>query len=157
MLDFGGLADAIEHAIEAAGGRQTKLDEEHIRRVRARLEEASSLFAGHSFRAAKIPNGSFGGLPTGHELGTHHSRAQDVIQETLHGIVEDLDAFAANVHKAASLVRDTDGQATHDMAAKQKLVEKMDGLVDHFHNDDAYNTGRNQHHYDWHHHQGAHR
>jgi len=94
---FAGLSAAMQYvAVE-----QTTID-----RVISFLRENSEGDWARQFAAdAAIALPSLGRGDRAQELGLHHDRAQQVMAETVQGIVVDLEAFADSVHAAARLIR----------------------------------------------------
>ena len=132
---FAGLSAAMQYvAVE-----QTTID-----RVISFLRENSEGDWARQFAAdAAIALPSLGRGDRAQELGLHHDRAQQVMAETVQGIVVDLEAFADSVHAAARLIRRADEDTAETMVATQRVVEMLDEASLTSQSDTAYDRARN--------------
>jgi len=138
---------ALDAAIGAITNvlRDLNLDEYEIRKVVAALSTESSDLGDNSFhRSARIDPASFGGTETAQALGNHHHRAYSVIDETIRGMVKDLEDFRDNVRNAVELVTRADETAASDLDVRRQLVASaMTNVVVNSAGDRAHNEARN--------------
>lgn len=131
-----GLSAAMQYvAVE-----QTTID-----RVISFLRENSDDDWARQFASdAPIAMPSLGRGDRAQELGLHHDRAQQVMAETVQGIVRDLEAFADSVNEAARLIRRADEDSAETMVATQRVVEMLDEASLTSHSEAAYDRARNE-------------
>ncbi len=96
-----------------------------------------------STRTPGSPSGSFGGSPVGHELGDHHSRAQQVFTETIKGVTQDLTKFRDGVKQAVQLVTVADESSADDLNRKREIAEGLQSVWQNSEGERAYHRGRN--------------
>ena len=125
--------------------RDLNVDEYRIRQVVAALNDESAELGDNSFhRSARINPASFGGTETAQALGNHHQRAYSVIDETIRGMVRDLEDFRDNVRNAVELVTRADETAAGDLEARrQRVADAMTYVVQNSAGDRAHNEARN--------------
>lgn len=92
-----------------------------------------------------VAQSSFGGSRPGEQLGYHHAKAQEVIEDTLRGVIGDLTRFAEATTKAVQLVTDADTGSAADLAAKQDAVAVLAGSTRYLEADAANHEARNEH------------
>jgi hypothetical protein len=92
-----------------------------------------------------VAQSAFGGSHPGERLGYHHAKAQEVIEDTLRGVIGDLTRFANATTKAVQLVSEADGGSAADLAAKQDAVAVLAGSTRYFEGDAANREARNEH------------
>ena len=121
------------------------LDEAEIRNVVRTLSDGSTDLGDESFhRAANINPASFGGSETARTLGAHHERAYLVIDDTIRGVVRDLELFRDNVRNAVELVTRADETAAGDMdARRQRVADAMTFVWRNSEGDHANHDARN--------------
>ena len=90
-----------------------------------------------------IQRESFGGNDPAIDLSYHHGRAHQVMTATKRGIQDDIEAFAANLLKAAEVIIDVDAAAATDLKKKQALAEAFHYLDQNSHADAAHDHSRN--------------
>jgi hypothetical protein len=141
------LTFALDAAIGAIANvlRDLNLDEYEIRRVVTALSDESHDLGDSSFhRAARIDPAAFGGTETAQALGTHHHRAYSVIDETIRGMVVDLEEFRDNVRNAVELVTRADETAASDLdARRQRVANAMTNVALNSAADRAHDEARN--------------
>ena len=141
------LTFALDAAIGAITNvlRDLNVDEYKIRQVVEALSEGSEELGDNSFhRNARISPASFGGTEAAQALGNHHQRAHMVIDETIRGMVRDLEAFRDNVRNAVELVSRADETAAGDLdARRQRVADAMTYVVQNSAADQAHNEARN--------------
>jgi hypothetical protein len=140
VFSLGGAVGAIVDVLQ-----DLNLDEYEIRQVVRTLTEGSTDLGDSSFhRTARIAPASFGGSDTAQALGSHHERAYQVIDDTIQGVVRDLETFRDNVRTAVELVTRADETAAGDMDARRQRV--ADAMTYVWHNsagDHANHDARN--------------
>ena len=92
-----------------------------------------------------VAQSAFGGSRPGGQLGYHHAKAQEVIEDTLRGVIGDLTRFAHATTKAVQLVTEADTGSADDLAVKQDAVAVLAGSTRYFQGDAANHESRNQH------------
>lgn len=138
MLD--GMSGVI-----AAAMRDLHVDEYQIQQVIRTLDDGSTDLGDQSFhRTAKINPAAFGGSETAQTLGTHHDRAYKVIDETIRGVVRDLETFRDNVRMAVQLVNTADETVARDMdVRRQRVADAMTQVAQNSAGDHANQEARN--------------
>lgn len=139
----GGVLGAVAAIQEIL--RDLNVDEYEIQQVVRALTEKSSDLGDNSFhRTAKINPASFGGSETALALGNHHDRAYMVIDDTIRGMVRDLENFRDNVRNAVDLVTQADETAASDLdARRQRVADAMTHVVRNSAGDHANEEARN--------------
>lgn len=142
-FNFGVLGAAA--AALAGVLRDLNLDEREIQNVIRALTTESADLGDNSFhRGAKVNPASFGGSETAQALGGHHDRAYMVIDETIRGMVRDLETFRDSVRTAVDLVTTADETAASDLEARrQRVVNVMTHVVRNSAGDQANQEARN--------------
>ena len=140
VFSVGGAVDALVDVLQ-----DLNLDEYEIRQVVRTLTDGSTELGDDSFhRTAKINPASFGGSETAQALGEHHQRAYMVIDDTIRGVVRDLETFRDNVRNAVELVTRADETAAGDMdARRQRVADAMTYVTHHSAGDHANHEARN--------------
>lgn len=140
MFALGAAVGAIIDVLQ-----DLNLDEYQIRQVVGALTEGSTDLGDESFRRdAKIAPASFGGSATAQTLGSHHDRAYLVIDDTIRGVVRDLERFRDNVRNAVELVTTADETAAGDMdARRQRVADAMTFVWRNSAGDRAHDEARN--------------
>jgi hypothetical protein len=106
--------------------RDLNVHEDKIQAVIDALNDGESDLSDSSFaQYARIPPSSFGGSPVGHDLGTHHNRAQEVFTETIKGVTEDLTKFRDGVRQAVQLVTTADQSSADDLNRKREIADGL--------------------------------
>ena len=144
-MSFGlGVLGAAAAALEGVL-RDLNLDEREIQNVIRALSTESADLGDNSFHhSAKVTPAAFGGSETAQALGGHHDRAYMVIDETIRGMVRDLETFRDSVRTAVELVTTADETAASDLdARRQRLVNLMTHVVRNSAGDQANNEARN--------------
>ena len=125
--------------------RDLNVEEDKIQKVIDALGSSSVDLADGSFDHARIPAGVFGGSPLGHELGSHHGKAQQVIADTIAGVTTDLEHFRDGVRNAVRLVRSADEASADDLNRKREIVDGLQRVWTHSEGDRANRHSRNTH------------
>ena len=125
--------------------RDLHVDEYRIQQVIRALDEESTDLGDQSFhRTAKINPAAFGGSETAQALGTHHDRAYKVIDDTIRGVVRDLETFRDNVRMAVQLVNSADETVARDMdVRRQRVADAMSQVAHNSAGDHANQDARN--------------
>lgn len=132
------LIDGLIRALE------TVVDPDELAVVKEELERnANALDRGH-FQDLSVSESAFGGSPEGMRLGVHHSRAHEVIAETIDGVVADIRDFREGVVRAESLIHEADSGAGADLGKKQAAVAELDDANRWFESDAKYDHARNE-------------
>lgn len=143
MLALGAAVGALVDVL-----KDLNLDEYEIRKVIEALTDESTDLGDNSFhRSAQITPTSFGGHETAHTLGSHHNRAYQVIDETIRGMVRDLETFRDNVQNAVELVTRADEDSAADLQVQQQRVaDAMTWVWRNSAADRAHDEARNSQH-----------
>ena len=137
------MYDAGTFAPLASVMRDLNVHEDKIRDVITALTAGETDLSDNSFAAARIPESSFGGSPTGLDLGSHHSRAQEVFTGTIKGVTDDLTRFRDGVRQAVQLVNTADQSSADDLQRKREVAESLEAVWQNSAGDRAYDTARN--------------
>ena len=114
--------------------------------VSSKLTSSSDSIGDSSFmQRLHVAQSAFGGSGQGSQLGYHHTKAQEVIEDTLRGVIEDLGRFAAATKQAVQLVSDADTTSAADLKAKQEAVAVLASSTRYFEGDEANHEARNEH------------
>jgi hypothetical protein len=137
------LAGAVGAIVDVL--QDLNLDEYEIRQVIKTLSDGSTDLGDESFhRTARIDPASFGGSEAAQALGSHHERAYLVIDDTIRGVVRDLEDFRDNVRNAVELVTRADETAAGDMdARRQRVADAMTHVWRNSAGDHANHDARN--------------
>lgn len=134
------LIPGFSDALSSVQVEQTTID-----RVIAALDECTDESWGRQFAAdTPIATPSLGRGDRAAELGAHHDRAQQVMTETVQGIIADLTSFADGVREAADLIRRADETTAQDLAQARRAVEMMTDAWVSPESDAAYDQARNE-------------
>ena len=123
--------------------RDLNVEEDKVQKVIRALGTSSQDLGDGSFAGARIPESSFGGSPEAKELGYHHNRAQQVMQNTIDGMTKDLETFRDSVQTAARLVEDADQGAAGDLTRRMEVIAAMESVYTNSAGDRAYDESRN--------------
>jgi hypothetical protein len=125
--------------------RDLNVHEDKIQKVIDALDDGQTDLSDGSFdRNARIAPSSFGGAPSGQDLGFHHSRAQQVIADTIRGVTADLEAFRDGVHNAVRLVTAADEASADDLNRKREIAESLSAVWVNSQGDRANRESRNE-------------
>jgi hypothetical protein len=114
------LIGDIRHALQGLNDQlELKIDQAAIDHVLATLDDHAIDVHHSRFTHLNVPTSTFGASPRGMELGDHHGKAHEVIRETLHGVLADLNAFQDGLVRAEKLVRGADESAAADLDRKR--------------------------------------
>lgn len=121
-----------------------QVEQHTIDRVITALDDCTDESWGKRFASdTPIAQPSLGRGDRAAELGLHHERAQQVMAETVHGIIADLTAFATGVQQAAGMIRDADDATAAELLRAQQAVEMMNDAWVTSEGDAAYDQARN--------------
>lgn len=127
-------------AMQSMAVEQTKID-----KVVAALRECTDDdWATRFATGSAIAPTSFGGGDSAGTLAAHHDRAQQVMSETVRGVVSDLMAFAEGVHQAAGFIRDADDATAAGLIERRRAVEMLEDGWATSEGDAAYEQARNR-------------
>lgn len=115
MLDFGQMTQVLE---------DLDVDPERIKGVHNALEKLAGTLETSPFVTRPL-NPVFGASTTADSLELHHAKARLVIEDTVLGVVSDLQRFATGVQRAVTLVDDADLTNAQQLQAKQRGVELL--------------------------------
>jgi hypothetical protein len=117
-----------------------------VAEVATKLTSSSDSIGDSSFmQRLHVSQSAFGGSLEGSRLGYHHTKAQQVIEDTLGGVMDDLARFAAATTRAAALVADADTTSATDLKHKQEAVAVLASSTRYFEGDRANHESRNEH------------
>lgn len=116
IYDPSGIVDLMS---QIEGQLELIVDQAAVDQVRKQLHEAARSVAASRFNDLHVAPGAFGGNSAAHDLGTHHQLAQDVVKETLTGLVKDLTKFGTNLDVAEQLIKDADDGSAGDLTRKR--------------------------------------
>ncbi len=112
-----------------------QLDPAVLEQLEKILTENSDLLEAAPYQRLQVSEAAFGGSAKAGTLGWHHTRAHEVLAQTVLAMVTDLREFAVGVRTAA------DGVDAADEDAAADLVRRADRL--HSHDQQAYDHARN--------------
>ena len=121
------------------------VDPEGIRAVISALNANAHDLDDGSFQRLHISPGVFGGSEAAAELGFHHSKAHQVVSDTIRGVVDDLTRFRDGVEQAVHLVNAADESNAADLQSKQSAVEVLVGSSAFSEGDRREQASRNEH------------
>lgn len=117
-----------------------------IETVSSTLTSSSDSIGESSFmQKLHVAQSAFGGSAEGTQLGYHHTKAQEVIEDTLRGVIDDLGRFATATKRAVKLVDDADTTSAADLKAKEQAVAVLAGSTRYSQGDAANHESRNEH------------
>lgn len=103
------------------------VDPDGIRAVISILDANARDLDDGSFQRLHVSPGVFGGSEAAAELGFHHTKAQQIVSDTILGVVADLSRFRDGVEQAVDLVKTVDESSAADLQTKQSAVEVLVG------------------------------
>ncbi|MFN8195432.1 MAG: hypothetical protein U0R80_14250 [Nocardioidaceae bacterium] len=112
-----------------------QLNSEVLAALEAILRQNSEASDWQPYENLKLSEGAFGGSDKGGSLGFHHTRAHQVVAETIRAMVAELQGFADGVKQAAALVETADTTAADDLTKRANEVHATD--------QNAYHHARN--------------
>lgn len=114
------IALAIDGVVKALD--DLIVDHEVIDRVKKELERSVRDLDGGSFQSYRPSPAIFGGAESGAELGFHHGKAHQIVADTIHGVIADLEAFRTNVVRATELLTEADDATAADFTRGAALL-----------------------------------
>lgn len=125
---------------------ETVIDQAVIDDVKLKLHTAAEGMERTRFADTVTDVNSFGDTSAAANLGYHHSKAHQVMTDTLQGVLEDLARFRTGIVKAEALI----GQADEDSAVSfNKKAERAAAVLtassSHSHGDRRNHDSRNEH------------
>lgn len=124
--------------------RDLSVDPDQIKEVAATLDTNRQQLEDSDFLQRFSMSGrAFGGSEQGGQLDLHHGMAQEIIADTLRGVVTDLDRFARGVERAVTLVGDADTGNAASLQARQQAVDVLAGATGHSEADRRNRESRN--------------
>jgi hypothetical protein len=121
------------------------VDPEGIRAVISALNTNAHELDDGSFQRLHISPGVFGGSEAAAQLGYHHSKAQQIVSDTILGVVDDLTRFRDGVEQAVHLVNTADESNAADLQSKQTAVHVLVGSSRFAEGDRREQASRNAH------------
>ncbi|WP_141012567.1 hypothetical protein [Nocardioides sambongensis] len=101
--------------------------DEEIRGVISQVQEELEQNERQTFRReGEISETSFGGGDYASSLGIHHTRAYQVVDETLGGVETDLQDFVAACQQARDILTESDAQAAEDFTLVTEFISAID-------------------------------
>lgn len=134
MFDLGGMDQALQ---------DLDVDPEHIKKVHDALESLARSLESGSFITRPV-DPVFGASHTADSLTFHHTKARQVIEDTILGVVVDLQRFATGVQHAVTLVDDADLTNAGQMQARQRAVELLAASTSYSEGDRRNHESRNE-------------
>lgn len=126
--------------------RDLNVAPDKIAEVASKLTSSSDTIGDSSFmQRLHVSESAFGGSAEGSQLGYHHLKAQQVIEDTLRGLMDDLVRFGSAAQRAVKLVGDADTTGAADLKAKQDAVAVLTSSTRYFEGDIANHDSRNEH------------
>lgn len=122
---------------------ETVLDDVAVAAIKQKLDTNADLLSKRDFQTLRISESVFGASERGTALGGHHSRAHQVIAETLDGLIKDIEDFREGVDKAKLLLDDADTTAGDTLAQRKAAVEQLEDANMWFSGDSRYEHARN--------------
>jgi hypothetical protein len=117
-----------------------------VAEVSGKLTESSDKLGDSAFmKRLHVSESAFGGSPAGGQLGAHHAKAQQIIEETLRGVMDDLTRFAHATTRAVNLVDEADTDSAASLQTKQEAVAVLASSTRYFEGDAANHEARNEH------------
>lgn len=121
------------------------VDPEGIRAVISALNANAHELDDGSFQRLHVSPGVFGGSEAAAELGFHHSKAHQIVSDTILGVVQDLTRFRDGVEQAVHLVQAADETNAADLHSKQTAVDVLVGSSAFAEGDRREQASRNAH------------
>ena len=121
------------------------VDPEGIRAVISALNANAHELDDGSFQRLHVSPGVFGGSEAAAELGYHHSKAHQIVSDTILGVVDDLTRFRDGVEQAVHLVNTADETSAADLQSKQSAVQVLVGSSRFAEGDRREHASRNAH------------
>lgn len=101
------------------------IDQAAINKVLGTLEEKHADLKSSQFKDLNVSASAFGAAGTALELGHHHTKAHQVIEETLQGVLDDLIRFRDGLKHAEKLVHEADTQSAADLDKKKAAADVL--------------------------------
>ena len=121
------------------------VDPEGINAVISALNTHARELDDGSFQRLHLAPGVFGGSEAAAELGFHHGKAQQIVADTILGVVADLTRFRDGVEQAVHLVQTADESNAADLQTKQAAVQVLVGSSAFAEGDRREQASRNAH------------
>jgi hypothetical protein len=102
-----------------------------------------ALAEGHFATYGEIGQSSFGDSEAGTGLAYHHSRAHQVMVDTIEGTKQDIVKLTENFKLAVTLMENTDMSTNAELVKTQALVDGLNFLDKHSYGDSANDASRN--------------
>lgn len=118
----GGLQGVLSDIGEAV---DLVIDQVAINNVLNTLESKHEDLQGSRFKDLQVPTTAFGAAGSALALGGHHTKAHQVIDETLRGVLDDLVRFRDGLRHAEKLVHEADSQSAADLDKKRAAAELL--------------------------------
>lgn len=137
--DTGAVAGEIRITIEAI----RKIATDNMTAMRENADSQAS-----DFRSTHLPGSAFGDTPIGQSVASLHTAAHDVFKQTIDGVIQDLETFAANLVASCKAHEETDQQSADD--ARRAGQGALSGLAapgapGQYHADQHFDESSQQH------------
>lgn len=116
-------------------GGVLELNESVLAALEKILEDNSEETDWTPYQNLRLSAGAFGGSDKGSSLNHHHTRAHQVVAETIKEMLVELRGFAEGVRNAAAVAKTADETAAQDLAKRANEVHATD--------QNAYHHARN--------------
>lgn len=117
---FADLAGGISSVLQdISDSTDILIDQAAINSVLDTLEQKQGELRSSRFPDLRVPASAFGATPTAGELGVSHSKAHEVVRETLEGVLVDLIRFRDGLERAEKLVAAADTDTAADLDKKR--------------------------------------
>ncbi|MBB6627676.1 hypothetical protein H5V45_10125 [Nocardioides sp. KIGAM211] len=139
---FTNISDMITGLLDAG---ETIIDQAVIDDVKEKLQKAQQQMDANRFSDVEVEPAAFGDTSAAASLGYHHTKAHQVISDTLQGVLVDLERFRNGIVKAETLLADADSTSEADLKKKQQATELLSYIPRHSQGDRANHQSRNEH------------
>lgn len=128
----------------AAAAKEIKLVIDEIDDVTTQINAQLKTFKPEGFRRdGTIQEASFGGGERAGDIGSHHTRAHNVMYEVLKGVELDLDEFTLACKEALAILEDIDLTVADDTSRITEAVTVLNDGALGDQTDNAYDDARN--------------
>ena len=123
---------------------ELRIDQTEINKVINTLHTQSGDLHESRFQNLDVPAAAFGGSASAGQLGYHHSRAHQVVSDTLKGVVADLQRFREGIQRAETLVQEADADSADQLNRKRQATELLADVAGYSEGDRRNHEARNQ-------------
>jgi hypothetical protein len=137
------LFTSIENAFQGLSD-DLNIDQVVIDDVKKKLQHAAEQMGNSRFPDVHVGGSSFGSSRTAADLGFHHTKAHQVITDTLEGVLADLERFHQGIQTAERLVEEADSTSASDLNRKKQAAEVLVTASSHSDGDERNQQSRNE-------------